>query len=353
MHLYALPLVFILGGLILYVVLGGADFGAGFWQLAAGRGEKADRLREHAHHSMGPVWEANHVWLIFVITVLWTAYPVAFGSIASTLSLPLLVAMVGIIIRGAAYALRTGASGRRELRVIETASGVSSILVPFSLGLVIGAIAAGRVPVGNAAGPLVSSWLSPVPIVIGVLAVAVSAYMAAIFLAADAARHGEPELERAMRTRGLAAGVVAGAVAVVGLIILSADAHHLYAALTTGAPLAVVVISVLAGLATLVLLLRRHYEACSLHGGAGRRRGHRGLGARTGAGDPARPDRPPGGGASGCARRRDGGRAGRSRASVSLSRPALPAVSERAAERARGRAGVLRPRRRLLRLGRG
>jgi cytochrome d ubiquinol oxidase subunit II len=261
MHLYALPLVFILGGLMLYVVLGGADFGAGFWQLAAGRGETAARLREHAHHSMGPVWEANHVWLIFVITVLWTAYPVAFGSIASTLSLPLLVAMVGIIIRGAAYALRSGASGRRELRLIETASGVSSILTPFSLGLVAGAIAGRRVPVGNAAGAQISSWLSPVPLMIGVLAVAVSAYMAAVFMTADAARHGEPELESQMRRRGLGAGLTAGLVAAAGLLVLSADDHPLFAALTSGAALAVAVISALAGLATLVLLLARRYEA--------------------------------------------------------------------------------------------
>src|SRR3954454_2290840 len=107
--LKALPLVFSLTGLALYTVLAGADFGAGFWQLFAGRGSPAERIREHAHRSMGPVWEANHVWLIFVITVFWTAYPAAFGSIASTLSVPLFIATVGIIFRGATYALRTGA----------------------------------------------------------------------------------------------------------------------------------------------------------------------------------------------------------------------------------------------------
>ena len=107
--LKALPLVFALAGLALYTVLAGADFGAGFWQLLAGRGSHAERIREHAHDSMAPVWEANHVWLIFVITVFWTAYPAAFGSIASTLSVPLFIAAVGIILRGATYALRAGA----------------------------------------------------------------------------------------------------------------------------------------------------------------------------------------------------------------------------------------------------
>jgi cytochrome d ubiquinol oxidase subunit II len=210
---------------------------------------------------MGPVWEANHVWLIFVITVLWTAYPVAFGSIASTLELPLFVAALGIIFRGAAYALRSGASGPRETGAIETVTGISSILTPFSLGLVVGAIAAGRVPVGNAAGgSLTASWLSPVPLVIGVLAVAVSAYLAAVFLAADAARHGQPELERAMRWRALGAGVGAGAMAVVGLIVVHADAHRLFSELTSGVAVVVVALSVVAGGLTLAFVLRRRYE---------------------------------------------------------------------------------------------
>src|SRR6201995_5631992 len=97
--LQALPLVFVLAGMALYVTLGGADFGAGFWQLFSGRDQESERVREHAHRSMGPVWEANHVWLIFVITVFWTAYPTAFGSIASTLVVPLFIALLGIIFR--------------------------------------------------------------------------------------------------------------------------------------------------------------------------------------------------------------------------------------------------------------
>src|SRR5689334_13285800 len=112
--LQSLPLVFVLCGVTLYTVLAGADFGAGFWQLFAGRGAHAEEVREHAHHSIGPVWEANHVWLIFVLTVFWTAYPLAFESIASTLAVPLFIAAIGIIFRGGAYAFRLGASTRRE-----------------------------------------------------------------------------------------------------------------------------------------------------------------------------------------------------------------------------------------------
>src|SRR3954469_4848759 len=144
----SLPLVFVLVGLALYMVLGGADFGAGFWQLFAGRGPRAEQVREHAHHSMAPVWEANHVWLIFVLTIFWTSYPKAFGSIASTLAAALLVAAIGIVFRGAAYALRSGAATARESALIDTIFSLSSIAVPFALGAAVGAIATDRVPVG-------------------------------------------------------------------------------------------------------------------------------------------------------------------------------------------------------------
>src|SRR5919205_3407363 len=114
----------ILIGLVLYVVLGGADFGAAVWQVLAGRGPHADEIREHAHESMAPVWEANHVWLIFVLTVLWTAFPTVFGSVASTLSVPLFAAGIGIILRGAAYALRSGTSSPAQVKAIDMVSAV-------------------------------------------------------------------------------------------------------------------------------------------------------------------------------------------------------------------------------------
>lgn len=260
MLLTGLPLIFVLIGLALYTVLAGADFGAGFWQLFAGRGEHAERIREHAHHSMAPVWEANHVWLIFVITVFWTAYPSAFGSIASTLAVPLFIAAIGIIFRGAAYALRTGTSKQRELRVIDTVFSISSLLTPFALGAAVGGIASERVPVGNAAGHLFSSWLNPASILIGAVAVASSAYLAAIYLAADAVRLGEPELQRAFRTRALGAGVVAGAIALGGLVVVHSDAHRLYRQLVAGTALIALLVSVLAGIGTLALVWRRRFE---------------------------------------------------------------------------------------------
>lgn len=260
MHLYDIPIVFVLVGLALYAVLGGADFGAGVWQLLAGPGPGGTRIRDHAHHSMAPVWEANHVWLIFVLTVMWTAYPVALGSIASTLGVPLFIAGIGIVFRGAAYALRAGTGSRRELRGIDLAFSISSVITPFALGTMIGAIAARRVPVGNAAGSLLGSWTGTLPIVIGVLFVVSGSYLAAVYLAADAARHGEAELEEAFRRRALVAGVVAGAVAVAGLVVVHGDTHFLYRGLTSGDGLAAVIVSALAGVETLALVWVRRFE---------------------------------------------------------------------------------------------
>ena len=259
--LSALPLVFVLTGVVLYAVLAGADLGAGFWQLFAGRGRQGEEIREHAHHSMAPVWEANHVWLIFVLTVFWTAYPTAFGSIASTLAIPLFLAGIGIVFRGAAYALRVGASTPRELGVIDTIFSLSSILTPFALGAMVGAIATGRVPVGNAAGDRFSSWLNATSILVGVLAVATSGYLAAVYLAADAARRDERGIERAFRARALGAGAVAGGLALAGIVVVRYEAHSFYDGLVSGRALPAVIVSALAGLATLALVYRRRFEA--------------------------------------------------------------------------------------------
>ena len=246
-------------GLAAYAVLAGADFGAGFWQLVGGRGERGRDQREHAHHAMGPVWEANHVWLIFVLVVCWTAYPVAFGSITSTLAVPLFIAGIGIVLRGTAYALRSGTATPREQRMVEVAFAGSSILTPFALGTVIGGIASGRVPVGNAEGSLVTSWLNPTSIVLGVLSVATAAYLAAVYLAADAVRLGRRDLERDFRVRALCTAVVAGGAALAGLVVLRFDARPIWDGLTSGAGLAAVIVSALGGIATVFFVLRARY----------------------------------------------------------------------------------------------
>jgi cytochrome bd ubiquinol oxidase subunit II len=261
MELADVPVLLILVGIASYIVFAGADFGAGLWYLLAGPGARGRPIRDFTYHAMAPVWEANHVWLIFVLVVTWTAYPTAFGSIMSTLSVPLFIAAVGIILRGTAYALRSGAAPDRETEgVTGFVFGASSILTPFALGTVIGGIAAGEVPVGNAAGDLFSSWLNPTSIVIGVLAVATSGYLAAVYLAGDAHRHGDPGLARAFHTRALAMAVIAGGLGVVGLIVLRADARDLFDDLTSGAGLIAVIASAVGGIATVVLVRAGRYD---------------------------------------------------------------------------------------------
>jgi len=255
-----LCLALVIAGITAYAVLGGADFGGGFWDLTAGGAERGGRVRGMVERSMGPVWEANHVWLIFVLVLMWTCFPVAFGSIMSTLYVPLFIAVAGIIFRGTAFALRGQAATIREARVLGALFASSSVLVPFCLGACLGAIGSGRVPVGNAAGDPISAWLNPTGILVGALAVITGAYLAAVYMAGDSVRAGLPDLERAFRARALIAGVAAGAVAIGGLIVLHEDARPLFDGLTSGGGLVFVIASAVAGGITLWLVWTERYE---------------------------------------------------------------------------------------------
>ena len=259
-----LPMLFALQGMALYAVLAGADFGAGIWQLLAGRGERAQRIREHAHHSMAPVWEANHVWLIFVLVVVWTAYPGAFSSMASTLGVALTAAGLGIVLRGVAYALRSASSSPAEARAIDTLTAVGSLMAPFALAAAAGGIASQRVPVGNAAGDLWSSWLNPTSLMAGVLALLSSAYLAAIYLAADAGREDDEEMVEAFRTRALVVGLLAGVTAIAGGLVVRSDARWIFDRLVDTPAVLAVGLSLLAGAVTLLLVARRRLTAARL-----------------------------------------------------------------------------------------
>ncbi len=247
-------------GVTAYVVLGGADFGAGFWDLTAGGAERGAPVRAMIKRAMSPVWEANHVWLIFVLVMLWTAFPEAFGSITSTLAIPLFLAALGIVLRGGAFALKGEAATIAEARALGATFALSSVLVPFFLGASAGAIAAGEVPVGNAAGDEWRSWTGTLPIFAGLLAVATGAHLAAVFLGADSRRAARPELVDAFRARALGSGVVTGVLAIAGIFVVNSEAPDLYDGLTSGAGLACVIGSAVAGLTTLALEWRERFE---------------------------------------------------------------------------------------------
>ncbi len=242
-------------GVTLYAVFAGADFGAGFWTLVAGRSERGTRARALIDWAIGPVWEANHVWLIFVLVVLWTAFSEAFGAIFSTLFIPLSLAALGIVLRGAGFAFHEVVVRQRPERIATDLFAISSVLTPFFLGTVVGAIAGGRVPLGNAVGDPVSSWLNPLSLVIGCLFVATGAYLAAVFLISDARRAGDAPLERYFATRAIAAAVGAGVFALAGLLALRDDARSVFDGLT-GEGLPLVIASAVCGAGALALLAR-------------------------------------------------------------------------------------------------
>jgi cytochrome d ubiquinol oxidase subunit II len=236
-------------GVTLYAVFGGADFGAGVWDLLAGHGQRGVRAR--IDRSLAPVWEANHVWLIFILVVLWTAFPPAFSAVMTTLYIPLALAALGIVLRGSGFAFRHAI----ETRLSNPATklfAVSSLLTPFFMGTVVGAIAAGEVPADGGGDPT-ASWIGLLPLLTGAMFVAAGAYLAAVFLTRDAAAAGEEELERYFAQRALGAAVVAGALALAGVITLRADARFVYDGLT-GPGLPLVILSGVCGLAALALL---------------------------------------------------------------------------------------------------
>ena len=255
--LVELLLAILIVALAAYAVLGGADFGAGFWDLTAGGARQGARLRGLVHRSMGPVWEANHVWLIVVLVVMWTCFPHAFGPLMETLYVPLFLAGVGIIFRGSAYALRGEAASIAEARVLGAMFAVFSVLTPFFFGCTIGAVASGQVPAEGDPGMPFASWTGATALWIGAVSVVTGAYVAAVFLAADAVRVGARP-RGAFRRRALGTALVAGAMAIGGLLVVREDARDLYDGLTSGGGLAMVIVS--AAAAPTVWLLGRRFE---------------------------------------------------------------------------------------------
>jgi cytochrome d ubiquinol oxidase subunit II len=198
--------------LVIYALFGGADFGAGFWDLVA-RGPRAEAQRELIAHAIGPVWEANHVWLIIVIVLLFTGFPAAFSAVMTALHVPLSLMLVGIVLRGSAFTFRsydnTEIGKHRWNRVFS----VPSVITPILLGTVIGAIATGapgRAVAGEGPLPLYSTWMAPFPIVVGLFALNIFAYLAAVYLTLEG---HDRDLREDFRRRAIAAAVSLGALA--------------------------------------------------------------------------------------------------------------------------------------------
>jgi cytochrome d ubiquinol oxidase subunit II len=214
-----------------YAVLAGADFGGGVWDLFAGGPRAADQ-RHAVADAMGPVWEANHVWLIFMITGLFTAFPATFGVLGLALYLPFTIAMIGIVFRGASFAFR--AHGREAVGPLSpwgVIFGVASVITPFFLGTAVAAVASGSVqaPQGQLTSSFLDGWTTPLAVVIGLFAVSMCAYLAATYLMVE--NEGHPELLADFRRRAIASAVASGALALLALLISSFEAPRLLEAL--------------------------------------------------------------------------------------------------------------------------
>jgi cytochrome d ubiquinol oxidase subunit II len=206
--------VVLMASLVLYALGGGADFGGGVWDLFAA-GSTAQKQRELIAHAIGPIWEANHVWLILVIVLLFSCFPLAFATIATALHVPLTLMLIGIVLRGAAFTFRAydrgdPATQRRWSRVF----AIASVITPVMFGVCVGAVLSGRIRVDRLTGVVatnfVSEWLAPFPFALGLFALALFAYLAAVYLTVEA---DSPALRRAFRARALAAALATGVLA--------------------------------------------------------------------------------------------------------------------------------------------
>jgi len=245
-------------GVLAYALFAGADFGSGVWDLTAGDAERGAPLRSLIDRVIGPVWEANHVWLIYVLVFLWTGFPSVFASVMETLYIPFSLAGLGIVARGSAFAFRKFAPTIATARLFGALFALSSVVTPFLLGCIVGAIASGRVP-ADGQGDVWTSLTGPTSLVGGTLAVLTCAFVAATFLAAEADQRDLPELAAGCRRRALWTGGLVGVAALVGIVPLADDAPTLFDGLT-GKALPLVVGSAVAGTTALWALWRRRYR---------------------------------------------------------------------------------------------
>ena len=198
--------------LVVYALLGGADYGAGVWNLLA-RGPRKAAQRELITRAIGPVWEANHVWLIIVIVLLFTGFPAAFSAIMTSLHIPLSLMLVGVVLRGSAFTFRSYDNTSVGKHRWDRLFSIPSVVTPILLGTVIGAIASGEPGRAVASGrpiPLLFTWLQPFPLVVGLFSLNIFAFLAAVYLTLETS---DPELRDDFRRRAMAAAVVLGAVA--------------------------------------------------------------------------------------------------------------------------------------------
>lgn len=250
----------ILASIVLYGLSGGADFGGGVWDLLA-HGRRAARQRDVIDHSIAPIWEANHVWLIVVVVILFSAFPPAFAAIMTALHIPLSLALIGIVLRASAFVFRkydvhTDIAERRWGRVF----GIASLLTPFFLGMSLGALASGEIRVSD--GPLTTGffagWTRPFAIGVGLFAQGLFAFLAAAYLTVDA--EADPAVQEDFRARALVSGLLLAPAAALVFFLARSGAPQIFEGLTERwAPLLLAATSA-AAITALFALWRRRFR---------------------------------------------------------------------------------------------
>jgi cytochrome d ubiquinol oxidase subunit II len=256
-----------------YVLTGGADFGGGLWDLLASGPRRAEQ-RELVASSIAPIWEANHVWLIVVVVMLFTAFPAAFGTLGVVMHIPLTLMLIGIVLRGSAFVFRSyGSRARREARRWGLAFAIASMATPILLGMVIGALSSGavggastRVGAGSFAEVFIRPWLAPFPVVVGCFALALFAFLAAVYLTLEAR---DAALREDFRRRALFAAGGVFTLAAIALVLSMGAAPRVAAGVVT-APWSLLlhVLTGIAALAAIASLWRRRYRLARLAAGA-------------------------------------------------------------------------------------
>lgn len=244
-----------------YVLLGGADYGGGLWDLLS-FGERKQKQRELIAEAIGPIWEANHVWLILVIVILFTGFPLAFAQISTYLHIPLTLMLVGIVLRGSAFTFRSYDSRddvvqRRWGRMFAIASTITPVLI----GIIVGAISSDKFPLvtSNFLSSFIWTWLRPFPVCVGFFALTLFAFLAAVYLTIEAE---ERDLQEDFRKRALISALFVFILAVSVFLLAGNDAPHIRHVLTNSIwtiPLHVATGSFAVG--AILALWKRRYSA--------------------------------------------------------------------------------------------
>jgi len=248
-----------------YAILGGADFGAGVWEINTAF-QSNEKQRKLLYSAIGPVWEANHVWLIFILVATFGAFPTAFAAICQALWLPLALAMTGIVFRGVGFAFRSYTSAQAQQQAAwEAVFAIGSTAAPFFLGASIGAVASGNLGItrdGKFEGDYLTGWISPLSLFTGFFVVGMCAFLSAVFLTREASQLGDRQLVRLWRRRALATGLAVGVLAMAGIFFVAGSAPTVWDGFRSRSwPL--VGGSVAAGSLSLVSLLFERYRSAA------------------------------------------------------------------------------------------